>query len=134
MSQPIDFRTPKTLPPTAGYSHLAIVPASAKTIYISGQVPLDVNSKLVGEGDFKQQAEKVFENIALALADAGASFENVVKLGMYVTDMANLATLREVRDRFIQLKAPPTSTLVQVTAFFNPTILFEMDAIAVIEG
>jgi len=134
MSSLIDFRTPKTLPPTASYSHTAIVPASAKTIFISGQVPMDMTGALVGEGDFKRQAEKVFENIDIALADAGTTFDNVVKLGMYLTDMSNLGTLREVRDRFIQLKAPPTSTLVQVTAFFNPAILFEMDAIAVIGG
>ncbi|MNF13981.1 Endoribonuclease L-PSP [compost metagenome] len=76
----------------------------------------------------------MFENIEIALADAGTTFDNVVKLGMYLTDKSNLGTLREIRDRFIQLKAPPTSTLVQVTAFFNPAILFEMDAIAVIDG
>lgn len=134
MSSLIDFRTPKTLPPTASYSHIAIVPAGARTIYISGQVPMDVSGTLVGEGDFKRQAEKVFENVEIALAEAGATFDSVVKLGMYLTDMKNLGALREVRDRFIQLKAPPTSTLVQVTAFFNPAILFEMDAIAVIEG
>lgn len=128
----IELRTPKTLPPTAGYSHTALVAANAKTIYISGQVPMDVNGNLVGENNFKLQAEKVFENIGLALADAGANFDHLVKIGMYVTDMENLSILREVRDRFIHADRPPTSTLVQVTAFFNPVILFEMDAIAVI--
>lgn len=128
------YRTPTALPPTAGYSHSVIVPAGMRTIYISGQVPLDDNGRLVGEDDFKLQTEKVFENLGIALADAQAGFEHLVKIGMYLKDMNNLAVLREVRDRFIHQKTPPASTLVQVSAFFHPAILFEMDAIAVIDA
>ncbi|PRD43050.1 enamine deaminase RidA [Phyllobacterium phragmitis] len=129
----IQFSSPQALPPTANYSHLAVVPEGARTIYISGQVPLDVNGVLIGKGDFEAQAVKVFENLEIALKEVGAGFGDLVKIGLYVTDMANLATLRRVRDQFIRVQSPPTSTLVQVAAFFSPDILFEMDAIAAVE-
>lgn len=127
-----ELRSPHNLPPTANYSHLAIVPAGVRTIYISGQVPLDTNGNLIGKGDFEAQAMKVFDNLRLALQDAEAGFETLVKIGMYLADMDDLPTLRRVRDRFIHVDNPPTSTLSQVSAFFHPDILFEMDAIAVI--
>ena len=130
----IVYRTPTTLPPTAGYSHSVIVPAGMRTIYISGQVPMDDSGRLVGGDDFERQAEKVFENLGIALADAGAGFGSLIKIGMYLKDMDDLVVLRKVRDRFIDAKTPPTSTLVQVSAFFHPAILFEMDAIAVIDA
>jgi enamine deaminase RidA (YjgF/YER057c/UK114 family) len=132
MATPIEFRSPPSLPPTANYSHLAIVPAGARTIYISGQVPMAADGTLIGRGDFEAQAVKVFENLGLALAEARADYTALVKIGLYLSNMNDLATLRRVRDRFIVSQTPPTSTLVQVTAFFHPDILFEMDAVAAI--
>jgi len=134
MAHTFELLSPRSLPPTANYSHLAIVPPGARTVYVSGQVPLDANGDLVGEGDFEAQAIRVFENVGIALAEAGTDFGGLVKIGLYLTDMRELATLRRVRDRFIRAESPPTSTLVQVAAFFNPDILFEMDAVAVVLG
>jgi 2-iminobutanoate/2-iminopropanoate deaminase len=127
----IEFRNPTTLPPTAGYHHVALVPPGATTIYLSGQVPFDAEGNLVGEGDFAGQAEQVFRNIESALAAAGTDFAHVVKLGMYLRDMSNLGVLREVRDRFIDRGNPPTSTLVEVSGFIRPAIMLEVDAVAV---
>ena len=59
------------------------------------------------------------------------SFSHVVKLGLYVTDIGHLPTLRRVRDEFVNLEHPPASTLVQGAAFFRPEVMFEADAIAV---
>jgi len=126
------FLSPATLPPTANYSHLAIVPQAARTIYISGQVPFDANGALVGKDDFEAQARQVFANLETALKAAGAGFGDLVKIGLYVRDMANLPTLRRVRDQFIDQPNPPTSTLVQVSAFVSPDILIEIDAIAAV--
>lgn len=126
------FLSPATLPPTANYSHLVIVPHAARTIYISGQVPFDANGALVGKDDFEAQARQVFANLETALKAAGAGFGDLVKIGLYVRDMANLPTLRRVRDQFIDQPNPPTSTLVQVSAFVSPDILIEIDAIAAV--
>ena len=66
MPAPIECRSPQSLPPTANYSHVAIVPAGARTIYISGQVPMEADGTLVGRRDFEAQAVKVFENLDCA--------------------------------------------------------------------
>lgn len=125
---------PDALPAPAGYSHIAIVPATANLAFISGQVPLDSEGKLIGGQNFEEQAIQVFRNIGIALEAVGSDFRNVVKFGMFVTDMANLPTLRSVRDRFVVGDAPPTSTLVEVSRFFRPDILVEIEAIALCPG
>ncbi|QAZ43104.1 hypothetical protein C1M53_09070 [Mesorhizobium sp. Pch-S] len=125
---------PATLPAPAGYSHIAIVPAKANLAFISGQVPLNSDGELIGGQNFEEQAIQVFRNIGAALEAIGSDFRHVVKFGMFVTDMANLPTLRSVRDRFIVGEAPPTSTLVEVSRFFRPDILVEIEAIALCPG
>lgn len=132
MPPEVELISPQSLPATANYSHIAIIPAAVKTIYISGQVPMSTDGSLVGKEDFEAQAVKVFENIGVALKEVGTDFSALVKIGLYVKDMRDLPTLRRVRDQFISSKRAPTSTLVQVSAFFHPDILFEMDAVAVV--
>lgn len=121
---------PETLPRPFGYSQVVEVRAG-RTVYISGQVPLDSNNQLVGEGDFVAQAQQVFENVRLALEAVGLTFDHVVKTQFFLTDVANLPKVREIRDRFVNTQHPPASTSVEVSALFRPDVLFEMDAIAV---
>ena len=85
-----------------------------------------------GPGDFRAQAAQVFENLKLGLAAAGASFDHVVKVTVYFTDMANLQTYFEVRDRYVNTKAPPASTAVQISKLARDGALFEIEAIAVV--
>src|SRR5690242_17566119 len=110
---------PATLSAPAGYTHLVEVSGAAKTIYVAGQVALDASGALVGAGDMKAQVEQVFRNLEAALAAAGATFADVVKMNTYVTDMTELAALREVRSRYLG-SALPASTLVQVPALARP--------------
>lgn len=125
------FLNPPGLPTPSGYSHAIVAPAG-RTIHVSGQLPVDKDGKLVGAGDFAAQAEQVFANLKTALAAAGASFDDVVKLNMYVTDMKQIAALRVARDRYIDLQQPPTSTLVEVNRFVKDGVMVEIDATAVI--
>ena len=104
---------PSTLAPTPGYSQIVKV-TGGQTIYLAGQVAFDASRNLVGRGDFRAQAQQVFENLKTALAAAGADFSHVVKLNMYVLDRSHLPILREVRDRYVNTEAPPASTLVEV--------------------
>ena len=67
------------------YSHVAIA-SGARTIYISGQVAMDSQGNLIGAGDLGAQTEQVMRNLGLALAGAGASFADVVKITTYVVD------------------------------------------------
>jgi enamine deaminase RidA (YjgF/YER057c/UK114 family) len=126
------FRNPPTLPEPHGYSQLVDVPAGTRLIFLSGQVALDEEGRLVGAGDLEAQATRVFENIRLALSDAGATFADVVKLTYYVLDTAELPALRRVRDRFISTSKPPASTLVQVRGLFRGDVLLEVEAVAAV--
>jgi enamine deaminase RidA (YjgF/YER057c/UK114 family) len=126
------FSNPPALPAPRGYSHVAEVPAGSRLIYLSGQVPLDSTGALVGAGDFRAQAEQVFRNLETGLAAAGAGFEDVVKLTIYLLDAGQLPALREVRDRHIRADAPPTSTLVVVRGLFRPDVLLEIEAVAAV--
>ena len=124
--------SPETLPNPAGYSHVVDAPVSGRLIHVAGQVGLDRDGRLVGDGDFRAQAVQAFDNLRNALAAAGADFGHVVKINMFVLDMANLLVLREVRDSYVNTAGPPASTLVEVSRFFRDGILFEIDAVAVI--
>ena len=88
---------------------------------------------MVGPGDPVAQTERVFENLGLALAAAGATFADIVKFGVYVTDMSILPVVREIRDRHVDHLQPPASTAIQVVALFRPRYLVEIDALAVVQ-
>ena len=121
---------PPELTKPTGYTH--VVEASrGRTIYISGQIAFDKDGKVVGAGDFRAQTVQVFENLKAALASAGASFENVVKVTTFVTDMKFVPILREVRAGYFGGQ-PPAGTLVQVSALIIPELLIEVESIAVV--
>ncbi|MBZ9749331.1 RidA family protein [Deinococcus sp. HMF7604] len=124
------FLQPSGLAPAVGYTP-AVEVSGGRTLYISGQVALDVAGALVGGRDFEAQARQCFQNIGHALAAADLTFGHVVKLGLYVLDISQVGTLRRVRDEFVDTAQPPASTLVQVSAFFRPDLLVEIEAIAV---
>ena len=124
------FLSPKTLPPPFGYSHVVDAPAG-RVIYVSGQVPLDAAGQLVGEGDLETQTRQVFENLTAALAAAGASWADVVKLSFFVVDVAQIGPVRQVRDEYVNTRQPPASTLIEVSRLFRDDVLIEVDAVAV---
>lgn len=126
------YLNPSSLSKPAGYTHVVEVPSGARTLYLSGQIALDAQGKLVGAGDFGRQAEQVFANIDAALKAAGASFANVVRIDMYVTDMSQLTALRAARDKYIDTKHPPASTLVEVSRLAREGLLLEVEATAVV--
>jgi len=114
----------------AGYSQVVEV-RGGRTLYISGQIAVDSSGNLVGSGDFTAQVKQVFANLKARLDEADASFNDVVKLNLYLIDADNLQMVREIRDTYINRKAPPASTLVVVKQLVRPELLVEVDAIAV---
>jgi enamine deaminase RidA (YjgF/YER057c/UK114 family) len=125
------YRAPVGMAQGTGYSH-AVVAQGGRVVAIAGQVAMDENGDLVGPGDPSAQAERVYQNLALALAAAGATFNDVIKFGVFVTDIAILPSLREVRDRYIDVERPPASIAVEVRALFRPGYMIEVDALAVL--
>jgi enamine deaminase RidA (YjgF/YER057c/UK114 family) len=133
MAGQIRFLNPKTLAKPPGYTYVVDCAGPGRTIYIAGQLGLDLDNKLVGgPGDFRAQCAKAFENLGYALASVGATFKNVVKINNYLVDMSHIAIFREVRDAFLNTKAPPASTTVAISTLARPGALFEIEAIAVL--
>jgi enamine deaminase RidA (YjgF/YER057c/UK114 family) len=124
------FLNPAAIAKPVGYTHV-VEPAAGRIVFISGQLGLDAENKVVS-ADFRAQAEQTFVNLKNALAAVGADFSHVVKLNNYFTDIAHLGVFREVRDRFVDAAAPPASTAVAISALARPGALVEVEAIAVI--
>lgn len=127
----LQHKNPNSLSKPKGYTHV-VEALRGRTVYVSGQVALDANGALVGAGDFEVQCVQVFENLKAALAEAGADFNCVVKLGFYFKDIANIAIARSVRDRYLSATHPPASTAVEVRRLVSEDWLIEVDAIAVV--
>jgi len=123
------FRAPEGLAPGPGYSHA--VTGRGRWVATAGQVALDEAGKLVGPGDLEAQARQVFANLDRALAAAGASFADVVKLNYYLTDISQLPVVRAIRDEYVDTARPPASTAVQVPALAMPDLMIEIEAWAI---
>jgi enamine deaminase RidA (YjgF/YER057c/UK114 family) len=133
MAANVRFSNPKTMAKPPGYTYVVEATGPNRLIFIAGQLGLDINNQLVGgPGDFRAQAFRAFENLKLALAAAGATFKDVVKINNYLTDMTHMAIFREVRDEFVNTAAPPASTTVAISQLARPGALFEVEAIAVL--
>lgn len=117
----------------SGYTH-TVVSASGRTIYISGQIPVNEAGQVVGEGDLKAQTKQVYDNLLYCLRFAGAKFEDVVKMTTYVVNYkpSDIDIVREVRKGYLSKENPPASTLVGVQSLVHPDYLIEIEAIAVI--
>ncbi|MHA7304626.1 RidA family protein [Arthrobacter sp. TMN-49] len=106
--------------------------AEGPLLFVSGQLPLDARGTPVS-GGIREQATAVFDRIAIILDAEGGSLADVVKLTYFLTDMADLAQLREVISEYFE-DPKPASTLVQVSALVEPEFLLEIDAIAALRA
>ena len=129
----IDYPHAEGIALSPAYSHV-VVTSGTRTIYLAGQVALDAQGVLVGAGDLGAQTVQVMRNIGLALAAAGASFADVVKITTYVVDYRpeKRAVIGQARTPFFAGRPPPASTLVGVSALAAPEWLIEIEAIAVL--
>jgi enamine deaminase RidA (YjgF/YER057c/UK114 family) len=102
---------------------------------VAGQVAFDSTGKVVGVGDFGAQTEQVYANLRRALASVGATFADVVKTTVFITDVAKSSpTFREIRSKYVSATQPPTNTLGPVPALARPDLLIEIEAIAVLRA
>ena len=117
----------------AGRGYSQVVAGGGRLVVVSGQVAQDEHGALVGPGDPAAQARQVFENLRRCLREAGAGFDDVVKLGFFVLDIAYLPALRAARDAVIDTARPPASTAMQVAGLFAPGYLLEVEAWALVD-
>jgi enamine deaminase RidA (YjgF/YER057c/UK114 family) len=122
---------PESIAKPGGYTHVVEITGPARIVYIAGQLGLKPDGKIAG--DFRAQAVQAFENLKNALAAVGAGFDDVVKLNNYLVDIkSNLPIYREVRDKYVNVKAPPASTTIGIPALAREDALYEVEAIVML--
>ncbi len=104
----------------------------ANQIFLSGQVALDENGELVGEGDARVQSEQIFGNIVRLLEKAGASLDDITLLTTYLTDAEHFPAYSAVKQRYFPAD-PPAGTSVIVAGLLDPRLLLEVEVHAVVE-
>ena len=102
-------------------------------VVTSGQAALSPEGELVGIGDFDAQAAQTFANLTAVLEAAGSSLDQVIKVTIYLTDMANFPKIVELRQRYFS--APyPADTIVEVKSLALPELEIEIEATALVAG
>lgn len=105
---------------------------AGNTLYLSGQTPLDPAIGKLAEGGIEAQATRVFENLKAVLTAAGATFDDVVRVAIYMTDLGNFATVNEVMKRYFREPFPARSTIGVAALPLGAAV--EIDLIAVLAG
>lgn len=120
-------------PPPGRYSHVARIDlAGARLLILSGQIATDEDGKLIGPDDMTAQANAIFEQIGTILAAHGATFEHIVNIRTYLTDMDRIAEYAQARRKRLSADALPTSTTVEVSRLAVPGALLEVEVTAVV--
>lgn len=116
--------------PTKAYSQAVQVEiGNARLLFVTGQLPQDIDGKVVAPGNMQKQAEVVFSRIETILSEAGMSFDDVVKMQIFVKDIKQSKIVSILRD--IHMKnSCPASTLVEVSGFVKNDCMLEIEVTA----
>ncbi len=127
----VTFLQPDTMATHPTYTNAVVVMGPGKVIYTSGEQGNDKNGKT--PPDIRGQSQQALENIRLALAAAGATFDHVVKINVYMMDLRrDHAIFSEIKQTFVNKAHPPASTTVQVAQLTREGVLVEVDVVAVV--
>lgn len=119
--------------PPAPYSHVAKLEfGDGALLVLSGQIALDDQGNLVGEGDMTAQSERIFEIVRGILAAHGGTFDDVVNIRTFLTNLDQLPEYGAVRRRYFSAETPPTSTTVEVSRLFRAGALLEVEVMATV--
>lgn len=133
MSTQVQYINPEGFSKNPAFSQVVTTQGKGKTIYIGGQDAVNAQREIVGKGDIGEQTEQVMRNLQTALAACGATFENLVKLSIYIVQGQDLYRGFQASQKFLgNLKNPPAITGFFVAALAHPDFLVEIDAIAFI--
>ena len=113
--------------PLAAYSQVG---RAGSLVTTAGLIALDAEGKVVGEGDVEAQVRKTLDNLVIALESVGASLDDVIKTTLYVSDMADYKAVNDVYNGYFADIRPARATVE--APLVMPSLLFEMDAIAVV--
>jgi 2-iminobutanoate/2-iminopropanoate deaminase len=122
------FNPPDVWAPFGAFS-MGVIQGDGQIVYLKGQVALDRDGNVVGQGDMQVQTRKTLENIRTVLASVGGAMGDVVSLTHYVTDIKKFMETGAIWREFFSAPFPVTTT-VQVTALYHPELVVEITAIA----
>ena len=103
---------------------------SGNLVFLSGQTPLDPATGVLVEGDISVQARRAFDNIKAVCEAAGGSMDDIVRVGLYLTDLGQFAAVNAVMAEYFQTPYPARST-IEVPALPKGAD-FEVDAVLVL--
>ena len=122
---------PEGLVQSPAFSHVAVVPPGATTVYIGGQNAVDGDGTLVGGDDIAAQTQQVMTNLHVALAAAGATVQDLVMMTILLVEGADLTAAYPVAAAELAGAAPPV-VAARVAALAVPGALLEVSAVAAI--
>ena len=122
------FNPPSVWAPFGAFSQ-AVIGGDGRTIHLKGQVALNADGEIIGEGDMAAQVEQVLRNMAAILREMGGRLSDVVSLQQFTTDIQAFMRCGETRARFFEAPFPVTTTL-EVSSLFDPRLLVEITGIA----
>ena len=123
---------PQGLVSSPAFSHVAVVPPGATTIYVGGQNAVDAAGKLVGEGDVAAQSVRALENARTALAAAGATVDDVVHWSVLFVDGVDIAAGYGAIAPQLASDEPALVTAARVAGLGVPGALVEISAVAAV--
>lgn len=119
------------MPAPKGVWSIVTVAKPGRLVFVSGLLARDAAGAMVGVGDMAAQTRQVCENLKTALAAAGATLDDIVRVDCYTTDITKFDDIHRVRREYFK-KDPPTSTMVEVTRLTLAEAMIEITAIAVV--
>lgn len=114
--------------PLAAYSQVV---KKGPIITTAGLIPTNTDGSIVGEGDIKKQTTQTLENLVIALAAVGATLDDVVKTTIYLSNLENFKEMNEVYNKYFEENPPARATIGAQLVL--PSLLFEIDAIAIVD-
>jgi 2-iminobutanoate/2-iminopropanoate deaminase len=118
-------------PPLKGHYSNSVRVTAGPLLFIAGQISIDAQGRLVGQGDLRAQAVQVLENIRAILRANGADMEDVLNVTVYVTDIRAFHDISDIRLRYFP-KDGPASAIVEVSRLALPELMIEISAIAAV--
>jgi 2-iminobutanoate/2-iminopropanoate deaminase len=130
MSNKKIIRTTQAPVPVGPYNQA--IATSGQMLFVAGQIPLDPQSgNIVGEGDIAAQTKQVMTNMEAILTEAGATWDNVVKTSVFLTDLANFGAMNQVYAQYFAEETAPARACVEVSRL-PKDVLVEIECIATI--
>ena len=132
-SKSVGVNPTSVAPPMKPHYSNSIRTDSGPLLFIAGQVALDENGNLVGEGDIRAQATQVLENIRAIVEANGGTMADIAQVTVYVRDIGAFNSISDIRESYFP-KDGPASAIVEVSALAWPEFLIEIAAVAAIPG